>query len=122
MMDVYSAKDLMARDASVQIDMPRERQWEMLLSRLQPVNMSSVECVALDCRDPSGKWREDKGAHQLEREEMHKLLDGLEGVERLEANGRVLVYLAAYLQPRTSTKVDVAECISALPKRVLECQ
>lgn len=109
MRDIYTAKDLMARDASLDRTMPRKRQWEMLFSKLQPVHMDNVARVALDCRDSFGKWREDDDAHQLKRNEIHALLNGVDGVERLVTNGRVLVYLAAHLQSRKSSKVDVAE-------------
>jgi len=72
--------------------------WEDLLKRLIAIDHSRVDAVALDAIEPSGARRTDPLARELEPDRIWELLGGLEGVERLEANSRVLVDMASYLQ------------------------
>lgn len=84
-------------------------EWEQLLTRLTAVDRTAVNAVALDAIEPSGERRRDRQARELEPDEIWQLLGGLEGVERLEANSRVLVEMAAYLQRSYDDGAMVAE-------------
>lgn len=72
--------------------------WEGLLARLILVDPHGVQRIALDAIDVDGNPRRDEHAKQLETEEIWQLIGGLEGVEALQHNSRVLVDMAAYLQ------------------------
>ena len=72
--------------------------WEGLLENLTSVNRQAIETVALDAIDPSGDRRTDAEARELSRDQIWNLLGGLDGVERLERNSRVLIEMAAYVQ------------------------
>ena len=72
--------------------------WEDLLKRLIAIDHNGVDTVALDAIEPSGKRRTDGLARELDPDRIWELLGGLDGVERLEANGHILVDMAAYLQ------------------------
>jgi hypothetical protein len=83
--------------------------WEELLKRLVAIDRNGVDIVALDAIEPSGNRRTDRLARELESDRIWELLGGLEGVERLETNSRVLVDMAAYLQRSYSEAAAVAE-------------
>jgi hypothetical protein len=83
--------------------------WSDLLKRLTAINEEAIETVALDAIDPSGKSRTDPFARELAPEQIWKLLGELEGVEQMEANSRVLIEMAAYLQRSYSEAAEVAE-------------
>jgi hypothetical protein len=82
--------------------------WEDLLKRLVAIDHNGVDTVALDAIEPSGNRRTDGLARELEPDRIWELLGGLEGIQRLETNSRVLVDMAAYLQ-RTYPEAAVAE-------------
>ncbi len=83
--------------------------WEDLLQRLIAIDHSGVDTVALDAIEPSGKRRTDGLATELDPDRIWELLGGLEGVQRLGANSRVLVDMAAYLQRSYPEAAAVAE-------------
>lgn len=83
--------------------------WEELLNRLLAVDHKGIDAVALDAIEPSGNRRTDPLARELEPDRIWELLGGLEGVERLEANSRVLIDMAAHLQRSYPEAAAVAE-------------
>jgi hypothetical protein len=83
--------------------------WEDLLKRLIAIDHNGVDTVALDAIESSGKRRTDHLARELEPDRIWELLGGLEGMQRMEANSRVLVDMAAYLQRSYPEAVAVAE-------------
>jgi len=72
--------------------------WEGLLENLISVDRQAIETVALDAIEPSGERRSDVEARELNRQQIWDLLGGLDGVERLEKNSRVLIEIASYVQ------------------------
>ena len=84
-------------------------EWKALLGKLIAIDRSGVDTVALDAIEPSGQRRTDRLARELEPNEIWKLLGELDGVTRLESNGRVLVEMAAYLQRSYPEAAVVAE-------------
>lgn len=84
-------------------------EWGQLLKRLIEIDREGVDTVALDAIEPSGERRVDDLARELEPERIWELLGGLEGVERLETNSRVLIEMAAYLQRSYDQAAAVAE-------------
>jgi hypothetical protein len=84
-------------------------EWESLLARLTAIDRDSVDAVALDAIEPSGQRRLDQLARELEPNEIWRLLGGLDGVKRLEANSRILIEMANYLQRSYPDAAVVAE-------------
>ena len=82
---------------------------EDLLKRLIAIDHNGVDTVALDAIESSGKRRTDALARELDPDRIWQLLGGLGGVERLEANSRILVDMAAYLQRSYPEAAAVAE-------------
>ena len=85
------------------------RTWEDLLSALISIDRPALQTVALDAIDTFGRERTDSEAKELDREQIWILLGGLDGVERLEKNSRVLIEIAAYLQrwhPEAATAAE----------------
>lgn len=75
-----------------------EASWDQLIARLAFVDRESVQQVALDIIDASGRLRTDEGAMSLNSSEIWRLIGGLPGLEILEKNCEVLIDLAFYLQ------------------------
>jgi hypothetical protein len=86
-----------------------EAGWEDLLRRLIAIDHNGVDAVALDAIEPSGERRTDRLARELDPGRIWELLGGLEGVERLEVNSRVLVEMAAFLKRTYPEAAEVAE-------------
>jgi hypothetical protein len=84
-------------------------EWDALLESLIAIDRQGIDTVALDAIESSGQRRSDKLARELDPNEIWKLLGGLDGVQRLESNSRVLVEMAAYLQRSHSEAAAVAE-------------
>jgi hypothetical protein len=95
--------------------------WEDLLEKLISVDRKAIETVALDAIEPSGQRRTDERARALDFDQIWALLGGLDGVERLEKNSRVLIDMAAYLQRWYPEAVATAEELR-LQARELEWQ
>ncbi|HWB32581.1 MAG TPA: hypothetical protein VG714_05350 [Acidobacteriaceae bacterium] len=83
--------------------------WEDLLGRLEPIDREKIATVALDVIAENGERRQSDDAYSLEPEAIWQLLGGLEGLEAMERNCRVLVELAAYVQRWHPEAVVVAE-------------
>lgn len=84
-------------------------EWETLLESLIAIDRDGIDAVALDAIEGSGKRRTDDLARELEPDRIWELLGGLEGVERMEANSRILVEMAAYLQRSYPEAAAMAE-------------
>jgi hypothetical protein len=66
--------------------------WDELVAKLHPIESKGVMTVALNHLVPQ------KDALELEPAEMWSLMGGLEGVQRMRENGRILVALASYVE------------------------
>jgi hypothetical protein len=66
--------------------------WDELLTKLHPIASHGVMTVALDHLAPS------KDQLALQPETMWNLLGGLEGLQRMRENGRILIALASYVE------------------------
>ena len=79
------------------------------MQQLVPVDRRAIEIVALDVVEPSGALKSDDHQRELGRREIWRLLDGMEGINRLESNSRVLIEIALYLQHWHPEIADMAE-------------
>ena len=82
---------------------------EGLLKQLIWIDRDKIEAIAMDAVAESGEPRPDDNAFSLDSSAIWSLLGGLEGLEALEKNCRVLVDLAAYLQRWHPEALVVAE-------------
>lgn len=76
----------------------RKATWEGLMRRIVPVDRRAIERVAFQTIDPSGQPRSDEERRELGRKEIWALLDGMDGIRRMESNSRVLIEIAGYLE------------------------
>jgi hypothetical protein len=83
--------------------------WEELLKQLVWIDRDRIAAIALDAVAESGEPRSDDEGFMLDSSTIWTLLGGLEGLEALEQNCRVLVELAAYLQRSYPEALVVAE-------------
>jgi hypothetical protein len=83
--------------------------WEDLLRRLTWIDRQAIATIALDAVDERGNPRPQAQTFALDDDTIWKLLGGLEGLEVVERNCRVLVDLAAYLQRYYPEALVVAE-------------
>jgi hypothetical protein len=83
--------------------------WNDLLHQLTRIDRNNVATIALDVIDESGERRQGENAYSLEPSEIWTLLGGLDGLQVLEHNCRVLVELASYLQRWYPEALVVAE-------------
>jgi hypothetical protein len=72
--------------------------WEKIVARLTIVDRESIQQIAFDVIDESGRPRTDDRAKELGPEEIWRLVGGLKGLEVLEKNSLVLIDMAFYLQ------------------------
>jgi hypothetical protein len=88
----------------------RNHEWEMLLGSLVSINREGLDRVALESIEPSGRRRSDEWSRELEPEQIWELLGGMEGIEKIERNSRVLIQMADFLQRSylDANAVDVA--------------
>ena len=70
----------------------RKLDWADLVRELEPVNSAAIERVARDYLTPV------KGQLNLEPGDLWEMVGGLEGIERMRANARVICALAAYAE------------------------
>jgi hypothetical protein len=83
--------------------------WEGLMQQLVPVDRRAIETVALDVVEPSGALKSDDHQRELGRQDIWRLLGGMEGINRIESNSRVLIEIALYLQHWHPETADMAE-------------
>lgn len=68
------------------------KDWQTLVTSIEPMHMRGLEMVALDHLEPK------KNQLRLEPEEIWGLVGGKEGLRRMEHNADVLIALAAYVR------------------------
>lgn len=78
--------------------MARGTTWEALMKRIVPVDEKAIERVALDAVDASGDPKTEEHPRELGRKDIWKLLGGMDGINRIDNNARVIVEMAAYLE------------------------
>jgi len=66
--------------------------WEELVAKLHHIESTGIVTVAMNHLAPA------KDQLELQPEEMWNLLGGLEGLQRMHENGRILIALAAYVE------------------------
>jgi hypothetical protein len=66
--------------------------WEELVGKLHRIESTGIVTVAMNYLAPA------KDQLELQPEEMWNLLGGLEGLQRMRENGRILIALAAYVE------------------------
>jgi hypothetical protein len=85
--------------------------WDTLLGRLVIIDRLALKEVALDIVDQTGEPRKDDERAMLSSDQVWILLGGLEGLERIEANCKVLIEMASYLQRWYPESLAVAESL-----------
>jgi len=68
------------------------KDWQELVTSIEPMHMRGLEMVALDHLDPQ------KNQLRLEPEELWGLVGGKEGLRRMEHNADLMIALAAYVR------------------------
>lgn len=87
----------------------RDSTWEDLMQSIVPVDRHAIETVALDAVEPSGKPKSEEHPRELGRQDIWNLLGGMEGINRIESNARVLIEMAAYLERWHPEAAETAE-------------
>ena len=82
--------------------------WQELLDRLAKINHENVALVALDLIDEDGRVRGQEWP-ELSADQIWNLVGGMEGLEKIEANCRVLIDIAVYVQITYPEAILVAE-------------
>lgn len=109
MHSVHSLEQLIARAKLCPKGPSRERQWNMLIAKLQPIAAINFERVVRDMLDSSGERRRDEESFQLSKKELIELLGGFEGIKRLERNALILTHLAYLLQQEFHLTENISE-------------
>jgi hypothetical protein len=86
-----------------------ETTWEDMLKRLTWIDRDTIAMIALDVIEESGQPRPQDESFALDPSRIWTLLGGLEGLEVIERNCRVLVELATYIQQWYPEALVVAE-------------
>ena len=88
----------------------RETTWDDLLQRLTRIDRDAIATIARDAEDDgSDETLPPGGNFELGSDEIWRLLGGLEGLQVLENNCRVLVDIATYVQRYYPEALVVAE-------------
>jgi hypothetical protein len=83
--------------------------WEELLARLTPLGRVGIKEVASDFLVPDSRHVDPRNDLALQPEDIWDLTGGLEGIEVMERNAKVLIDLAYYVQRWNGEAVTVAE-------------
>jgi hypothetical protein len=83
--------------------------WDDLLKRLNWIDRDAIATIALDVVSESGEPLPDGDGFTLDPHAIWNLLGGLDGLETIERNCKVLVELACYVQRFYPEAVVVAE-------------
>jgi hypothetical protein len=83
--------------------------WESIVQRLVWVDPKIVAQIALDLVNESRQAEAVSGRERLEPTRIWEMIGGLEGLEKLKANSRVLIELAAHLERWYPDALVVAE-------------
>jgi hypothetical protein len=86
-----------------------EAMWEDMLERLTWIDRAAISTIALDVVSESGEPRPKGDGFVLDGTAIWRLLGGLEGLEIVEHNCKVLVELASYVQRWYPEALVVAE-------------
>jgi hypothetical protein len=82
--------------------------WEDLLGKLKSIDRNVIEEVALD-RMESNDEQTEADAEGLDPGTLWKMIGGLQGLEVIEQNSKVLIDLACYLQRWYPEALPIAE-------------
>ncbi len=66
-----------------------QARWGELLSRLVPLNNVGIEMIANDLLNSNGEERKDGDAKSLSPAEIWRMLDGMDGLDRMYHNSQV---------------------------------
>jgi hypothetical protein len=83
--------------------------WEDMLDRITWIDRTAISTIALDMVSESGELRPEGDGFVLDRTAIWRLLGGLEGLEIIEHNCKILVELATYVQRWYPEALVVAE-------------
>ena len=84
--------------------------WEELVAKLVSIDRNVIAEVALDAADDSPNFIEGEAdADGLPPHQLWNMVGGLKGLETLEANSKVLIDLACYLQRWYPEALPIAE-------------
>lgn len=83
--------------------------WEELMKRIVPIDSQAIERVALDAVDESGEPKSEEHPRELGRKDIWNLLGGMDGINRIDNNARVIVEMAAYLERWHPEAAETAE-------------
>jgi hypothetical protein len=86
-----------------------DTKWEDILGRLTWIDRAAIATIALDVVSESGEPRPEGDGFVLDRSAIWRLLGGLEGLEIVEHNCKILVELATYVQRWYPEALVVAE-------------
>ncbi len=92
--------------------------WKTLLTQLREVNSASIEKIARDTIDENGEPRTDTNARALKAEEIWNLIGGLEGLEIIEQNSRVLLEIASYVYRWHPDAAHIAEDLRTKARQI----
>lgn len=87
----------------------RRSTWEALMKQIVPIDEKAIERVALDAVDASGELKTEKNQRELGRKDIWTLLGGMDGINRIDTNARVIVEMAAYLDRWHPEAAETAE-------------
>lgn len=96
----------------------RETTWEVLMTRIVPIDEKAIERVALDAVDASGELNTEEHSRELGRKDIWKLLDGMDGINRIDNNARIIVEMAAYLERWHPEAAETAEALRLEARRL----
>ncbi len=96
----------------------RETTWEALMKRIVPIDEKAIERVALDAVDASGEPKTEEHSRELGRKDIWKLLGGMDGINKIDNNARVIVEMAAYLERWHPEAAETAEALRLEARRL----
>lgn len=83
--------------------------WEELVAQLSPLGRVGIKEVASDFLVPDSRRVDPSNDLALGPEDIWDLIGGVEGIELMERNARVLIALAYYMQRWNSEAMTVSE-------------
>jgi hypothetical protein len=83
--------------------------WKTLLKRLEDINRQGVAEIALDFIDETGRRRPSDDAAGLDPSQIWPLIGGMEGLEKLEQNSKVLIDIAFFVQRWYPESIAITE-------------
>lgn len=83
--------------------------WKSLLAQLETINRSGIERIAQDLITDRGEFRAESCVSRLTPEDIWRLVGGMDGLESLERNSRVLIQMASYVHEWHADADEAAE-------------